>query len=184
MFLDAAGIPLSLAWLMLYPRIVQDDFLITCGPLVNWFQVALMRKCFIITGAPVLNAANQQLLTSSQSFHYLNGPGADAPLVHHQLALLHQISRLFKTQLSSLMPRAWLREPMLSLLLASHELSEAYLTPFWHVMACTPKQHGMAFMKDAYSQRPHHFNLPPWLCLVASTLRSSASNYVPVQHLP
>ncbi len=90
MFLETAGIPHSTTWLMLYPRLVQDDLLIACSPLVNWFHVALMCQRFVLAGIPVLNAANQQLFTSSQSFRYLNAPGADAPLVRHRLALLRQ----------------------------------------------------------------------------------------------
>jgi hypothetical protein len=37
MLLDAAGIPLATAWLMLYSHLIQDNLLISCAPLVNWF---------------------------------------------------------------------------------------------------------------------------------------------------
>lgn len=199
MFLDAAGTPLSTAWLMLYPHLVQDNLLIACSPLVNWFRVALMRQRFVLGGTPVLNIANQQLFTSIQSFRYLNAPGADAPLVRHRLALLRQdlpalqnptviadapglaagtnaalvtmanaimrttdaqLARQTDAALTSTPAGKW-KDLLPSLLLASNVLSEADLTPFWHVMARTPKQHGMAVMKDAllaYSQGPHRFN--------------------------
>ena len=199
MFLDAAGIPLATAWLMLYPHLIQDNLLISCAPLVNWFRVALMRQRWILHGVPVVNAGQQPIFTACQSYRYLNAPGADPPLVRHRLTLLRQdipallqptiiadapglaagtnaalvtmanaimrttdaqLARQNDAALTSTPAGKW-KDLLPSLLLASNVLSEADLTPFWHVMARTPKQHGMAVMRDAllaYSQSPHRFN--------------------------
>jgi hypothetical protein len=105
-----------------------------------------MRQSWILHGVPMLDGGQQQIFTACQSFQYLNALGADPPLVQHCLALLGQDLPAIQNP---------------TIIADAPGLAKADLIPFWHVMARTPKQHGMAAMKDAllaYSQGPHGFN--------------------------
>ena len=107
LFLDSAGTPLRNAWLMLYPRLVGDNMLIQCAPLIDWFRVALIAHPFVNSEVePILNATTQrQQQALAQSWHFMTSPSATAPLIQHcRMLLKDDLPSLFATPPTAIGP--------------------------------------------------------------------------------